>query len=154
MVNKEDSIRENLEIMRGILHNKNLIKEEVVNNEEEFTEEDIEYIEHPPAEEDRIEVSTNDEKEFKSMFNDGLITGQGIYIDGKDKNVIGNGTLAGQDGLVQWSFNLQKGLTISTTHFRIDDNKSFDRLKRLTGMFETWKENWGEKLANEYSGDE
>jgi hypothetical protein len=111
-------------------------------NERFITEEFGEKIE---LKEDELK---EEEKKFRSTVSP-RVEFNNFFIYPNASNVEWSGKFNDSD--LEWVFSLDDstGVYISGDLVRLNDN-TMDVLKKLTGYYETWSNEWANKLADEY----
>ena len=102
---------------------------------------------------EKIELRDEDLREEEKKFRDTVsprVEFKRFFIYPKASNVEWAGKFTNSD--LEWVYSLDNsdGVYISGDLVRLDDNM-MEMLKKLTGYYQTWSNEWANKVAEDYS---
>ena len=148
-INEYDETKALLNIIReGKIHEGNDVENE---DNEEVTDDELNNEEIENNSNNIIDVNQEDLTSFKELFSPltHSVVVRDLIIYKDSQNTIGTGKLNGV-GELSWVFDLNKGLTITTIDFRLDNGDMVSDIHKLKGIFTNWQKDWSSKIQLEY----
>ena len=129
----------------------NLVREGMFSEDDPDDADAIETNDEEVIDNNIIEINQEDMASFRELFSplthSVVVSDLTIYKD--SENIVGTGKLKGI-GDLSWVFDLNKGLTITTIDFRLDNGDTISDINKLKGIYTNWQKDWGNKLQTEY----